>query len=156
MNNLRQKEVDMPSLTIGSNGGDHLTLQIVQIHEADWVNLRLDVASGGFHGTFTNDDFSIGHFIAWRRDFQRLYRQLSGEATFETLGQIVQWQIKGNGRGKFDFSCYLNYQFAPGPCHIEFVFEFDQTYIPRFLRELDEIIAHAARETTNKNKKQPK
>lgn len=138
----------MPSLTIGSIGGDHLTLQILNIHEADWIEVELNMVSCCFRGDFLNDDFLTGYFVALRRDFQRLYHELLGEAKFETLGQIVQWQIKGDGRGHFVFRCCLNYQIDLG-CNIEFAFEFDQTYIPRFLRELDEIIAYIARETTN-------
>lgn len=145
MNNLSE---DAPSLTIKSSGGDYLKMQIVKIHDADFVEMELDVVSGGFRGTFINDDFLSGYFVVLHRDFQKLYRHLSGEAKFETLGQLIQWQIKGNGRGKFDFSCCLNYQIEPRGC-IEFNFEFDQTYIPYFLRELDEIIVYVKRKTKN-------
>ena len=125
----------MPSLTIGSNGDDHLTMQIAQMKEADWIIVKFDVVSGNFRGTLITDDFLVGYFFSLRSEFERLYHELSGEMKFETLEHRIKWQISGNGRGNFDFWCCLNYQIIPAPCYIEFAFDFDQTYIPRFLRE---------------------
>ena len=152
---MNNQSEDTLNLTIGSIDSDHLQLRILKIHEADWIEVELNMVSCRFNGTFVNDDFLARYFTTLRHDFERLYHELSGEAKFETLGQIVQWQISGDGLGHFDFLCCLHYETELG-CRIEFSFSFDQTYITRSLRELDEIIAQITRETTNENKEQPK
>lgn len=76
-----------------------------------------------------------------RDELKRIYQNLGGRTKFETSECLVpekalEFEIVGNGRGQFDVAGVARHQNN----RLVFDLEFDQSYIPTMMRELDEII----------------
>ena len=130
----------MPSFIIGLSGGDHLKVHAHCPANDEWVNVEVGVGAGGFVGGF-GANFLVRDFVHLRSELQRLYDDLSGSMKFETLERQLEFEIIGNGRGHFDIYCLIEDRSSGVPCRMEFGFDFDQSYIPAILRDLDNIIS---------------
>jgi hypothetical protein len=69
---------------------------------------------------------------------KKLYSFESSQGEFRTLESQLHIEIRGDRRGNFEATCKAE-DSSCGNC-LKFTLEFDQTYIPRMLTELDAII----------------
>lgn len=79
--------------------------------------------------------------IHLRDELNRIYKNLAGSLKFETLGWMftekkLEFEVNGNSRGQFDAVGVARHENN----RLVFNFEFDQSYIPAMIRELDELI----------------
>lgn len=130
----------MPGFIIGLNGGNHVKVHAHCPTNDDWVGVEIGVRAGDFVGSF-GADFLIQDFVHLRTELERLHNDLSGETKFQTMEGQLEFEITGNGRGHFDIYCFVEDRTSGVPCKMEFGFDFDQSYIPAILRDLDDIVS---------------
>ena len=107
----------------------------------DWIlDVTIEIIAGGFSGKYNAHIFEqeLTHL---RDELNRIYKNLRGTTKFETLEFIVsekplEFEILGNGLGQFAVAGVARHENN----RLVFNLEFDQTYIPAMVRELDEII----------------
>lgn len=105
-------------------------------YEANWVNAEIKIAAGGFSGTYRAHLFRTD-FRDFYKDLTNLYSFGSHQGEFRTFEDQLRLEISGDGRGNFESSCVA--KDASGN-YLNFTVSFDQTDIPRMLKELDRII----------------
>jgi hypothetical protein len=71
-----------------------------------------------------------------RPQLARLYSFEGNQALFSSGLGDVSFEIKGDGRGNFEATCKAR----SDENSVQFMLRFDQTEIPRMMRELDSII----------------
>ncbi len=127
---------------MGFGQDDNLTMSVTSPSRVDdWVlNVRVKIISSGFAGKYNAYIFEqeLTHL---RDELSRIYRNLAGSLRFETLGFVLsekplEFEIRGNGRGQFDVLGVARHESNRLVFHVEF----DQSYIPSMVRELEEII----------------
>jgi hypothetical protein len=133
-------------LVLGSEGSEHLALRVLRrswpesgdYWDGNWLGCAVDVRVGGFRG-HVDGIIRAEEFVAFRDGLCRLYEQLAGEAAFQTMEQWLSIRVVGDGRGHFDARCELLDDPGVGN-RLAFALAFDQTSLPKMLRELDGII----------------
>ncbi len=133
-------------VTIGPQDGEHLTVEPIRRNQPEcndysdgnWLACAIDVKVGGFRG-HVDADLRAEEFASFRNGLQRLYNQLDGEVTFETVEQWLTIHVAGDGRGHFEATCQLRDEPGMGN-RLAFSLAFDQTYLPAVLRSLEAIL----------------
>jgi hypothetical protein len=140
----------MLSLHIGQGELQYLTISLPDrlddpsrdpkssTHSTFWIGATIDFAVGGFHGWYRGScesELFAGDLLELRPQLARLYSFEANQAMFSSGLGDVSFEIKGDGRGNFEAKCNAR---SDQNC-IEFTLRFDQTEIPRMMRELDSI-----------------
>lgn len=107
--------------------------------DKNWVKGFVEVKAGAFSGGF-DADFMTTDFANFRSELEELYNKLTGTATFSTLEDQVNIKIVGDGIGHLIAECYVM-DIAGLGSKLQFEVDFDQTYIPNVIRELEKIIS---------------
>jgi hypothetical protein len=107
-------------------------------YDANWVDAHIEIVSGGFRGYYRASLFRAD-FPDFRDALKKLYSFASNQGEFCTIENQLHIAIRGDRRGNFEARCIAK-DSDDGNC-LEFKIQFDQTYIPRMLTELDAIIA---------------
>jgi hypothetical protein len=110
-----------------------------EYYDDNWVKGHVLIRVGAFYGEY-DAAFTTGDFLRLRDELQPLFETLSGQAQFSTLEGQLEFTLIGNGRGEIqvkgsgsDQLCLEN--------ELRFEFCLDQTYLPKTLRGLNEIIS---------------
>lgn len=133
-------------LVLGSEASEHLTVHSLRRNypecgdywDGNWLGCAVDARAGAFRG-HVDASLRAEEFVAFREGVRRLYEQLAGEAKFETMEQWLSIRVVGDGRGHFEAKCDLLDDPGVGN-RLTFTLAFDQTFLPKMLRELDGII----------------
>ena len=127
---------------MGSGENATLTLSVRAPARVDdgILDVTIEIVAGGFAGKYNAYIFER-ELIDLRNELKRIYKNLRGRTKFETSEYIVpekplEFEIIGNGRGQFDVAGVARHENN----RLVFDLEFDQSYIPAMMRELDEII----------------
>jgi hypothetical protein len=150
MDKTRKAEELMKSVRVGGDL-EHVTIALSdrdperdaqladhKYYDSNWVSARVEIAVGGFRGAYDADLFRAD-FPDFRDALTKLYSFASNDGKFETIENQLRIEIRGDRRGNFEATGVAR-DSSDGNC-LEFKLEFDQTYIPRMLAELDAIIA---------------
>ena len=133
----------MRGFTITQSDGDHLTIDIYSNPKPlkcfDWIDVKITVKAGGFSGKF-DASLLFQDFIDIHSELNRLYNNLAGSMKFEALEEQLYIEIFGDGKGHFEAVCKVRDKAGIGN-NLEFILNFDQTFIPAILRDLEQIIA---------------
>ena len=105
--------------------------------DSNWVTARIEIAAGGFRGYYGASLFRTD-FPRFRAALRKLYSFESNHGRFNTMECQLNIEISGDRRGNFEATCVA--KDAGDGNRLEFKIQFDQTYIPRMLTELDAII----------------
>ncbi|MGV3546071.1 MAG: WapI family immunity protein [Pedobacter sp.] len=106
--------------------------------DKNWVKVFVEVKAGAFSGEF-DADLMTTDFASFRNELEELYSKLTGTATFSTLEDQVNIKVIGDGIGHLKAECYV--MDSPGLGSIlQFEIDFDQTYIPNVIRQIEKII----------------
>lgn len=128
--------------------GDHLTISPTRwlnpdasdFWDGNWLSATIDLRVGAFRASYEaqlrNDELR-----RFREQLGALYERLSGTAKLEPLETWIGIEVVGDGKGHFIARCKA--QDYPGitGSTLTFKLEFDQTDVPRMLRELDAMLA---------------
>jgi hypothetical protein len=104
----------------------------------DWIVVNVRLGVGGFRGSFAAY-FESRDFVQLRADLKKLYKNLNGSALFEPIEGQLMMKIEGDGQGHFEAQC-VAVDRAENGNELKFILQFDQTYIPNVLNDLDETI----------------
>ncbi len=137
---------DPVELTIGSPGGDHLTLRPTRrLHpgrtdywDANWVNVEVEVRAGAFQGSF-DADFRTDEFADFREQISSVHRSMKGEAVLECMERWIAVRIVPDPSGRLDAACEVRDDPTAGN-ELRFKNRFDQTCLPAMLTSLDRIV----------------
>ena len=136
-----------PSFRLCGDDGDFL--EIVVGHptqsdtddywDANWISAGIRVEVGSFKGhvaaSLRREDFPV-----FRDGLKKLYTDLAGEAKFTTLEEWIELEITGDGRGHFTAGGFVIDNLW-GKNRLVFEIQFDQTELPRLIKELNAIVA---------------
>jgi hypothetical protein len=106
--------------------------------DGNWLACSIEVEVGGFHGR-VDCDLRNEEFVRFRDGLRRLYNELTGEATFETMEGWLKIGIVGDGRGHLTATCELRDDPTFGN-QLHYTLDFDQTLLPKVIESLDNII----------------
>ena len=128
------------------DSGDFIRLELNHLNypnaeldwDRNWIKSKVIVKAGGFSGQF-NCDLKTTDFERFKRSLSKLYDQLKGTASFETIEGQIKIRIKGDGLGHFEADCSVMDDAGIGN-KLDFEINFDQTIIPEMVRQL-EIVA---------------
>jgi hypothetical protein len=102
-----------------------------------WVKSLVTLKVGGFSGEF-KCDLRIDDFESFKDELLILYDKLDGTALFETLEGQLTINIKGDGIGHLEAKCSAM-DFVGTGNKLDFEISFDQTIIPRMVRQLENV-----------------
>ncbi len=105
--------------------------------DKNWVKGFVKVKAGVFLGEF-KADFMTTDFVSFKIELAKLYDNLNGIATFNTLESQVEIKIVGDGIGHLKAECEVM-DYAGTGNKLEFEIDFDQTHIPKILNQLEKI-----------------
>ena len=141
----------MLSLRIGQGEHQYLTISLPDrlddpsrdpkssTQSTFWIGATIDFAVGAFHGWYRGSceaELFAGDLLMLRPQLARLYSFEGNQALFSSGLGDVSFEIKGDGRGNFEATCKAR----SDENSVQFMLRFDQTEIPRMMRELDSII----------------
>ena len=131
----------MPTFKLGTDAGDHLTVEIRgrPYERDDWLEATVSIRAGGFGGSF-DATLMTCDFPPFRTQLQRLYETLDGTATFETIERQLRIECAGNGCGGIAIQGVAKDQVADGNV-LRFEFGVDQTFLPAIISDLQDIEA---------------
>jgi hypothetical protein len=127
------------------DSGDFIKIDLIHLShpnaeldwDRNWIEANVTVKAGGFSGHF-NCALMTTDFVRFRNQFADLYNKLDGTAKFDTIeGQIIII-IKGDGIGHFEANCSVM-DIAGLGNKLDFEINFDQTFIPEMIRQLENI-----------------
>ncbi|GAB2775466.1 WapI family immunity protein [Salinimicrobium soli] len=140
---MTQKEIIFFEL---KEGGDFLRIEVIRLahpHAKDdwdhrWVKSNVSLKAGGFSGQFACD-LMISDFQIFKEQLSALYEKMDGIAIFSTVEEQIDIKIKGDGLGHFEAQCKV--MDSPGTGNsLDFELEFDQTFIPQIVNQLEKVI----------------
>jgi len=106
--------------------------------DKNWVYSKITVKGGAFRGQFTCNLITTD-FELFKRELGKLYDNLKGQASFKTLEEQIYIKIDGDGIGHFNTECELMDDAGIGN-KLVVKMTFDQTQIPIFVQQLNNII----------------
>ena len=139
---MTQKEITFFEL---KGSGEFLRINVIGLAHPDakedwdrkWVKSKVSLKAGGFIGQFACD-LMTSDFQQIKEQLSELYEKLDGIAIFDTIEDQIKIKIKGDGIGHFMADCIV--MDSPGTGNsLEFELEFDQTYIPEMINQLENI-----------------
>ncbi|WP_420580849.1 WapI family immunity protein [Reichenbachiella sp.] len=112
-------------------------------NSSDWdqkfLSCSVELKSGAFSGNF-NGEFMVDDFKSFSQQLQNLYKTLKGTANFNCLEDYVNIVVTGDGIGHLSAKCVVTD--SPFPLNsLQFELEFDQTYLPNIINDLDQIVS---------------
>ena len=105
-----------------------------------WVQFKVYVKGGRFSGEYIAE-FITSDILTFRKEFAKLYDNLSGVALFCDLEGYLEIAIKGDGIGHFEAKIKACDKPGFNENTLTFFINFDQTYINKLTLDLDEIIS---------------
>lgn len=105
--------------------------------DKNWIKGLVEVKAGAFFGQFGADFITID-FATFKNELSILYDRLNGAAIFTTLENQVNIKITGDGTGHLKAECKVMNEPSFGS-KLQFEIDFDQTNIPKTLKQLDKI-----------------
>jgi hypothetical protein len=107
--------------------------------DGNWIVCELEIASGGFRGSF-RADLRSEEFSAFLEQAQGLVHTLEGSASLTTMeGQIAVF-LTGNGKGTIRVHGEAIDE-AGGVNRLQFAFDIDQTYLGPICQSLEHLLA---------------
>src|SRR5688572_27338020 len=105
--------------------------------DLNWLRTDVSVQAGSFHGreSIAILTWELSGFLA---ELVKLQETLAGTATFETIEEQLEMQLKGDGRGHIELSgCVSSPENANS---LKFYLEFDQTDLAKTISELKGVL----------------
>ena len=125
------------------NSSDHLTIRFSESKTIfgscnGYVEAEVEIKAGNFGGGYKTE-FTDGDLPALQSRLREIYTDLSGSLSFATLEGQLEFKITGDGRGHFETECEA--QESWNGSRLIFTLSFDQTHIPRMIRELEGLLS---------------
>lgn len=135
------RELEHVTIRLGERSPDAATqdLRLAErgYEDANWITAHIEIAVGGFEGRYSAS-LERTDFSRFRGALKKLYSFESSQGGFSTMEGLLHIDICGDRRGNFEAICVARDDGEGN--RLEFKLQFDQTFIPRMLTELDAII----------------
>ena len=106
--------------------------------DRNWIRSKVAIKAGGFSGQF-DCELAATDFDGFKKELSVLYNKLDGTASFNTLEGQLEIKIKGDGNGHLKAECSAMDLAGMGN-ELMFTIDFDQTAIPRMIKQLEKIM----------------
>jgi hypothetical protein len=107
--------------------------------DGNWIDCLVTATAGAFRGEVAAC-LRAEELAGFRRDLERLYRDLEGRGGFKSMEEWLTIELVGDGRGHFKGPCRLRDRAGHGNLLL-FDVELDQSEIPAMLTQLRRIEA---------------
>ena len=104
----------------------------------NWLAVDISVAAGGFRG-HTSASLMTAELVSFSEQLHVLYERLTGTAEFTTLEGQLSLRLTGDGRGHIQLAGLVLDRAGIGN-RLSFTLDFDQTFLPLSIRDLDAIL----------------
>ena len=133
------------SLIIGNRSNKQLKISILgyerelvgEYYDDNWLDCYVELMFGSFNGAF-KASFLTRDFLLLLPKLDALYKNLEGEAKFNTLEQQLEFTLTGNGKGLIEFSG----EAIDSENKFMFNSELDQTCLLAIIQQLKTIISN--------------
>src|SRR4051794_41144909 len=104
--------MEPPEVVVASAGVSRIVVRPLVRHESsttwdqNWIECAVTVAAGAFRGEYTAS-LRAEEFTGFRRDLERLHRELRGVGRFDSMEGWIALEVNGDGRGHFSGTCHL-------------------------------------------------
>lgn len=127
--------------------GDSLKIEVLEYitynsdldWDNNWLRTEISVGCGDFSGTYIAELMTL-EFKELRNQFDYLYHNLTASTLFKDRENQLSFEIKGNGNGKFELEGIAYGSSSEYCAKLYFTLDFDQSYIPGFIKMLDTIL----------------
>ena len=107
-------------------------------YDDNCLDCYVELKFGGFTGAF-EASFLTSELIALLPQLEELYKTLEGSASFTSMEHQLEFTITGNGLGSFEIEGEAMDEAGPANL-LKFYSDFDQTFLPRVIRQLTAIV----------------
>ena len=83
---------------------------------------------------------TVSDIIRFKKQAERLYRELNGYAEFTTIEQQVEFKIEADNLGHMTARGYLSDAVSFGN-RLRFTIKFDQTFLPKIIDEISKTLS---------------
>jgi hypothetical protein len=136
----------MASFSIGTSKAESVRVTVNNYERAitgeyyddNWVAAEVSISVGAFSGHFSAA-FLTPDFVQFRSTLQSLCETLKGEAVFSTLEEQLSIKLTVDDIGHLEVQGVAIDHPGMGN-ELKFTFDLDQTYLPKIMSDLDEII----------------
>jgi hypothetical protein len=141
---VKEKEELFFELNINGDSITMIPLKIINYNselswDNNWIKTQIIIKVGGFKGDYTGE-FMVSDFLRFRDELKVLYTNLDSSAKFSGYEGYLEIDIKGDGTGHLNAACVAVERGATlFGSELKFELAFDQTYIPGFIKQLDDI-----------------
>ena len=104
----------------------------------NWLVTNISVVVGGFCGR-VGANIMTAELVRFSEELYVLYERLTGTAEFTTLEGQLLLKLTGDGRGHIQLEGQVLDQAGIGN-RLSFALDFDQTFLPQSMRDLDSIL----------------
>lgn len=106
-----------------------------------FIYFKVTVDAGVFKGDY-DTEAEVWDFQQLKQQLQNIYENLNGGAYFKPLENGLSLDIKGDGLGHLELHCIANPSFLNPALDqkLSFDLQFDQTFIPRLVRQIEQFI----------------
>jgi hypothetical protein len=131
----------MPSFKLGTDAGDHLTVEIRGRPDErdDWLEATVSIRAGGFGGSF-DATLMTCDFPPFRSQLERVYETLDSTAAFHTIERQLRIECAAKKRGAIAIQGFAEDCATDGNV-LRFEFNIDQTFLPKIISDLKHIEA---------------
>ena len=147
---MRRPMIEMLPFRIGGQTRNFLLVEVIarsypgcfDSWDGNWLNTKISVQAGAFSGHYYASLLSYD-FASLLRQLKIVYNSLGTQlptyiVEFTTMEEQLSFIMRGNALGNFVAECVC-VDFAGTGNRLEFEIEFDQSYIPSMLNELEAI-----------------
>ena len=126
---------EMLAFHIGGRESEYVRMSLLRDNGDGWISAQVEVVVGGFRGTYSGD-FNSSAFTEFRDELERLYRSLSGLASFTSYERQLEITMTCTTQGHIELRGEAVDYVGTGN-RLTFQLELDQTYVPQILADLD-------------------
>jgi hypothetical protein len=138
-----------PGVIVGLPGGEHVTVRVLtrrypdaeDFWDGNWLDTMVEFRVGQFSGT-VGTLLRADELQSFRRQIHQQHTSLGGTAVLESLENWLTLRLRMTGSGGIEVDGELIDQPGYGNKLTFTMSAIDQSYLPRLLDELDEVLTH--------------
>lgn len=136
-----------PGVTVGLSSGEHVTIRVLMRRyphaedswDGNWLDTMVDFRVGQFSGT-VGTLLRADELRSFRQQIHDQYTSLGGTAVLESMENWLTLRLRMTGTGSVEVDGELIDQPGIGNRLTFTMAAIDQSYLPRVLDELDEML----------------
>ena len=137
-------ETNLPHWSLGHPERERISFELLppvsdkKAEGYDWIKARAKIQAGSFYGQ-TELMLTLYDIIRFKKQIERLYRDLKGFAEFTTIEGQVGFKVDTDNLGHMYMTGFLKDDVSSGN-ELTFTIAFDQTLLRQTIHEIDEAL----------------